>query len=103
MKTITVSTRLSPGDLADLEEAAIEACMDRASMTKTLLRRGLSEARNEMAEKSYREGKVTLSRAAEIARMSLWDFQQHLAQKYVPSSYDLDELEEDLKHVAEQK
>jgi len=99
MKTTTVSARLPPEDLADLEEAAADACMDRATMTKTLLRRGLREIRLEMAERAYAEGRATLSRAAEIARIPLWDFQEILARRQVPLNYDLAEFEEDMKHV----
>lgn len=100
MKTTTVSTRLSSEDLADLEEAAAETGMDRASMTKALIRRGLSQMRVELAEKAYTQGKATLSRAAEIARLPLWDFEQQLAKRNIPSSYDLEEFQEDLKHVS---
>jgi predicted HTH domain antitoxin len=99
MKTTTVSTRLPPEDLADLEEAAAAACLDRATMAKTLLRRGLQEVRLEMASRAYAEGRVTLSRAAEMARIPLVDFQDYLDRHHVPLNYDLVEFEEDMKHV----
>ena len=42
---------------------------------------------------------MTLSRAAEIAGISVWEMIDVLAEKKVQAQYDVDDLEEDLKVI----
>lgn len=49
----------------------------------------------------YREGRVSLGKAAEIAGLSLREFLYELRIRRIPLNYDLEELEEDLKVVNE--
>ncbi len=48
--------------------------VDKATAMRKLLERGVQGWRREMALELLREGKVTVWRAAEIARLPLWDF-----------------------------
>ena len=96
MVTKTVSTRLSEDELALLDEMAVRSGLDRASMTKTLLRRGLEQLRFDEAVAAYRASQVTLSRAAEIAGISIWDFIGRMDEQELTLHYGVAELEEDL-------
>ncbi len=49
----------------------------------------------------YREGRVSLGKAAEIAGLSLREFLYELRSRSIPLNYDLEELEQDLKIVRE--
>ena len=49
----------------------------------------------------YREGRVSLGKAAEIAGLSLREFLYELRIRRIPLNYDLEELEEDLKVINE--
>ncbi len=59
------------------------------------------ELRLLVALELYREGKVSLGKAAEIAGLSLREFLYELRIRRIPLNYDLEELEEDLKVVNE--
>ena len=96
MATKTVSTRLSEDELDLLNSLADRAGLDRATMTKKLLRRGLDQFRFEEAVASYRASKVTLSRAAEMAGISIWDFIGRMDEQNLSLHYGIAELEEDL-------
>jgi len=72
MKTKTISTRLEEDELVQLDALASSCGLDRSGMTKSLLRRGLAELRFDAAVAAYREGRVTMSRAAEMASLSVW-------------------------------
>ncbi|MDV7395597.1 UPF0175 family protein [Arthrospira platensis SPKY1] len=96
MKTKTISTRLEEGELAQLDWLASSAGLDRSGMTKSLLRRGLLELRFERAVADYRGGRVTLSRAAEMAGISVWDFMARMKGADLSLQYGLNEFEEDL-------
>ena len=99
MKTYTVSTRLVPEDLISLDDLALRAGLDRSSMTKSIVRKGLKECRLEAALEAYINGEATLSRAAELADVSMWDFLRKIEQRGLSVNYDLRELEEDFAHV----
>jgi len=99
MKTYTVSTRLAPEDLISLDDLAARAGLDRSSMTKSILRRGLKECRLEAALEAYVKGESTLSRAAELADVGTWDLLREIAQRGLTVNYDLRELEADFAHV----
>lgn len=96
MKTKTLATRLGEDELALLDDLAGRAGLDRASMTKQLVRRGMAEIRFDNGAKAYREGRMTLSRAAEVAGISVWDMIARMGEKDLVLHYDVRELDEDL-------
>ena len=96
MTTKTVSTRISEDELDLLDEMAVRSGLDRASMTKTLLRRGLEQLRFDEAVAAYRARRVTLSRAAEIAGISIWDLIGRMEEQELTIHYEIADLEEDL-------
>ena len=83
-RVVEVRLRL-PGDLAGLVAP----------------RRLEDEARLLIALELYREGRVSLGKAAEIARLSVREFMYELRVRRVPLNYDLEELGRDLETVEE--
>ena len=96
VKTQTISTRMTQQELEVLDALAEDAGVDRSGMTRSLVRRGLKELRTEAALKAYAGQHATLSRAAEMAELSPWDFLARLAATGGAFHYDLEEFEEDL-------
>jgi len=50
-----------------------------------------------LATELYREGKVSLGKAAEIAEVSKWEMMEVLASKGIPLQYDEEDLKEDVE------
>ena len=96
MPTKTVSTRLEPPELRQLEALAESMDLDRATLVRTLLKRGMREMRLELAVDAYRAEKVTLGRAAEIAGLGSWDFIALMADQHMELHYGVEDLEADL-------
>ena len=96
MKTKTISTRLGEEEVALLDDLASRAGLDRGGMTKAILRRGLAELRFEEAVAAYRSGRVTLSRAAEMASISLWDFVARMGEQGLSLSYGEEDFVDDV-------
>lgn len=72
----TISARL-PDDLEEELEAYLEAeHLDRSTAVRKLLAEGLGTWRKRRALDLLQDGKVTFSRAAEIAGQNVWDFAQ---------------------------
>ena len=69
MATVTLSTRLAKEEARKIDELAANLGLDRGAVLKQLIRKGLKEIQIETALDSYRRGKITLSKAAEIAEL----------------------------------
>ncbi len=92
-----VSARLPREKAKLVEEIAREEKVDKSTILERALDHYTHEWKLQKAVESYREGSVTISRAAEIAEGSIWEMIDILAQKKVTLQYDIDDLEEDLK------
>lgn len=97
MKTVTVSTRLASEE-ADLlwTMARLEGC-DRSTLIKSVLRRGMREIQTERACTAFRREEITVSKAAELAGLSLWDFLALADREKLSLHYGVEELEADLE------
>jgi predicted HTH domain antitoxin len=54
-----------------------------------------AEALVELAAALYAEGRLSLGKARELARMPLWQFRQLLASRAIPPHYDTADVEHD--------
>ena len=97
MQTVTVSLRLPESEVARLESVAQDMGVDRSTLLRWAVRRGASALLLERACDAYRRGDVTLSRAAEIAGLSLRDLILRLRDQDLELSYGPEDLAADLQ------
>ena len=79
-----------------LESLAELSGFDRSTLIKSLLRRGMKELRLDHAAQALRKEKATLSRAAELAGLDVWDFIAGMEGMGLELHYGVDELNQDL-------
>ena len=97
MVTEIVSARL-PKERVDLiKEIAKEEKVDKSTVLDRALDHYIREWKLQKAIESYREGAVTLPRAAEIAGLSDWEMIDIFAKRKIQPQYEIEDLEEDLK------
>jgi predicted HTH domain antitoxin len=80
--------------------------LDKATAVRTLLEMGIMEWRKQTALDLLRDGKVTFAKAAEIAKLSLWEFADLVKQRNVEwVRYTPEEIEKEIREasVAESK
>jgi predicted HTH domain antitoxin len=94
MSSRAVTARLKMELLKEIQEIAKEESIDRSSAIQKLLKIGLKKYRMEKAINLYRDGKVTLWKAAEIAAVSLREMMETIKTRDIPYQYDLEALEE---------
>lgn len=87
---IQVNIRLERRLLAELDEMALEESVDRAELARRLLRDGLKRERVAHAMRRYRKGEVSAARAAEEARISLYEVLDRIHVEGIP--YELDRV-----------
>jgi len=95
---------------AEIEKEILEIIerekLDKATVVRNLLEMGIVEWRKQTALEFLREGKVTFAKAAEIAKLSLWEFADLVKQRNVEwVRYTSEDIEKETKEasVAESK
>ena len=97
METATVSLRLPESEVSRLESTAQAMGGDRSTLLRWAVRRGASALLLKCACDAYRCGEVTLSRAAEIAGLSLRDLTLGLRDQDLELNYGPEDLAADLQ------
>ena len=80
-----------------IDHLAAEIGLDRGSLIKQLIRKGYADFQFERAIKEYQSGTISLSRAAEIAGMSIRDLLSKMPEVSFEINYDVPELKRDLE------
>lgn len=94
-----VTARISDDLYEKIERIREEEQTDRSTAIKRLLERGVGDWQVETAVRRYREGTISLGRAAEIADVSIWRLLDILQERGVEMSYDESDLEADIAAV----
>ena len=97
MVTEIISTRIPEEVARDLKEIEKEEKTDRATLVRKLLARAIEQWKIERALRLYREGKVTLWRAARLADITLREMMELAAKEGIQFKYTTKDLEEDIK------
>ncbi len=95
----TISTRLDKKEIIEIESFAKQEDLDKSTFVKKLLHKSLEEYKVERAFKLYKEGKVSLRKAAVLAEKSLWEMLELMKKYDVYLNYDVEEFERDLKNI----
>jgi len=94
-----VGTRLPQHLVHDLRRIEEVEQSDRSTVMRRLLAAAVGDWKLEHYAKLYGERKITLARAAREAGVSLWEMIDYTRRKKIPSQYDLDDFEDDLKAI----
>lgn len=87
----TVSARLSDELEEELDEYVEEEDLERSVAVRKLLSEGLDDWRRERALSLLKDGKLSFSRAAEMAGMDVWSFAELAEEENVVWVADADE------------
>ena len=91
----TISARVPDELEAELEEFLEAERLDRSTAVRKLLGEGLAEWRRDRALDRLEAGEVTLSKAADLAGVSVWELTSLAAERDV-TWVDGDHLKDDL-------
>jgi predicted HTH domain antitoxin len=78
--------------------------LDKATVVRSLLEIGIVEWRKQTALEFLREGKVTFAKAAQMAKVSLWEFADLVKQRNVEwVRFTPEEIERELREASTAK
>ncbi|MCS7114434.1 MAG: UPF0175 family protein [Candidatus Bathyarchaeota archaeon] len=85
----------------EIQEVIEREGLDKATVVRTLLELGISEWRKQTALELLRNGKVTFAKAAEMAKLSLWEFADLVKQRNIEwVRYSPEEIEKEFKEAS---
>jgi len=88
----------------EILEAVERMKLDKATVVRTLLEMGIEEWRKQTALELLRNGKVTFAKAAEMAKLSLWELADLVKQRNVEwVRYTPEEIENELEETTAAK
>jgi predicted HTH domain antitoxin len=88
----------------EIDEIVEKEKLDKATVVRNLLEVGITEWRKQTALDLLQKGKVTFTKAAEIARLSLWEFADLVKQRNIEwVRYTPEELEKEYKEALSAK
>jgi predicted HTH domain antitoxin len=88
----------------EISEIVEEEKVDKATVVRNLLEMGLAEWRKQTATDLLQKGKVTFQKAAEIAKLSLWEFADLAKQRNIEwVRFTPEEIEKEFKEASAAK
>ena len=88
----------------EIDEIVKKEKLDKATVVRNLLETGITEWRKQTALELLQKGKVTFAKAAEIAKLSLWEFADLVKQRHVEwVRFAPEEVEKEFKEASTAK
>lgn len=94
-----VGMRLDNRFLKKIEELGKEESLDRSTAMRLLLEEGYRNHVKKRAAEQYRAGRLTISKAAEKAGITVWEMEQALIAFGFKSQYSIQDLKEELEKL----
>jgi predicted HTH domain antitoxin len=96
MKRDAIGIRLPKDMLMKIERLSREEHEDRSAIIRKLVMRGYADLMKEKAADRYRQGRVSLSKAAAEAGLTLWEMEHYLVERGFKSGYSAEDLEREV-------
>lgn len=89
----SIGVRLPEDLLEKLDRLSQDEQLDRSTVIRQLLERGYEDFMKERAARNYRNGEITISEAASLAELTIWEMEQYLLREGYRSEYSIADLE----------
>lgn len=99
---ITTSVRLSKEIVDELDRICQEEDMDKGAIIRKFLKESIKNYKVKKALEMYRDGVVSLWKAAELAGLSYREALEELKKRNITFNYKKEELDKDLKWILKQ-
>lgn len=91
-----IGIRLPKEVLKQIENLGKEEMEDRSSVIRKLVIRGYKNLVQEKAAQEYLKGQITISQAAHMAGLTIWEMERHLVEQGFKSSYSTEDLTKEI-------
>ena len=102
-KMQVIAARFPKSSAEELEKIAQEEQVDKSTVVARALQRYIKDWKLERALTLYKEGKVTLWKAAKTADISLWEIMDIVRQRKITMQYTFENFKEDFEAALKEK
>lgn len=85
--------------LEKVDSLSKEEMSDRSTIIRKLAHKGYKEIMKKKAVSSYIEGRITISEAARISEVTLWEMERYLIEHGYKSEYSAEDLKRELELI----
>lgn len=96
MSTV-LSTRIEEKLAKRLEAASKKSNLDKTSLLRIVLLKGLAEFEQTEAIESYKQGEISLGKLGDLLNLNKWDTLNLLSEKKISMNYGKEDFEDDTK------
>jgi len=93
----SIGIRLPKEILEKIEEISKDEMEDRSTVIRKLVMEGYLNFIKKKASEDYIKGKLTFSKAAKLAGLTLWEMEEYLINNGFTSKYSIEDLEREIK------
>jgi len=101
--TEAIGIRFDESFLKKIEKLSRDEASDRSSILRKLIYLGYRDFIKQKALKEYLRERVSISKAAQMAEMSVWEMEKYLVEEGYKSSYSVEDLDEEMKLLSRKK
>lgn len=91
-----IGIRLENKFLKSIDELSDEEHFDRSTTMRILLKEGYKNHIIKKAAEEYKAGRITMSKGAEKAKITIFEFEKFLVSNGFKSQYSVEDLKEEL-------
>lgn len=95
--TKILSARIEEDLAKRLENASKKSALDKTSLIRIVLLKGLAEFEQNEAIENYKQGKMSLGKLGDLLNLNKWDTIDLIKDKKISLNYGKEEFEEDTK------
>ncbi len=99
MTKVQIATRVDEELLSKIEEVQKDMQIDRSEAIRRILDEGTKQYRLEKAVEQLRDKKITVSKAAELAGVPIWDIMEIMRNREIPIPYSSQDLRKSLELI----
>ncbi len=95
--SVVLSTRIEEKLAKRLEAASKRTSLDKTSLIRIVLLKGLKEIEEDDALESYEQGKISLGKLGDLLNLNKWDTLSLLTEKKISLNYGRENFDDDIK------
>ena len=94
-----IGIRLPKEILNKIDQLSKENMEDRSTIIRKLLMLGYISLIRKNAFEKYKRGELTISGAAKMAGLTIWEMERYMVEQGFKSDYSLDDLKKELEKL----
>ncbi len=89
-----------PGQIMEkIRRISDEEAEDRSTVIRKLLMMGYRDFVRKKAAEEYSKGRITISKAARQAEITVWEMEKYLIEQGYKSEYSIEDLKKELRSI----